>query len=281
MTRHTLHHFSSLEDAPFDVGEYSRMKFGSVVAARHMGRALADDLYSKNRALLRGRDGLVIPSAYDYVQNAATLMTKYMLERLNHHLAMDGAQPFDYTLIHRKRGYSDDYGFLTAEQRAELMEKGQYFVNAEIMRDKLLILVDDVLITGSHERKLEKLLEQRGMDNERLYLYFAEYSGPDATIESRLNFADVVSPIDFVRICRERDHKFSVRPIKYLLSLPKTEARQVMRALSRETLAEAYAGAIAERYYQEPRYVENFMRLRRRTQAIDALRFGRQLRRVA
>lgn len=257
-TRFAVHQFTSLETAGFDPVTYSRLKFGSDSAAREMGYKLATEFFFAHGEKLLANEVVVFASPYNYIPNAATVMTKHFIDRLNELLVFAQGKHVDYSLVHRKVSYTADYGFLSKEKRRSLIDNDSFSVNRDFVKGKLLLFIDDVCITGTHEDKLREILVEENLDNSAVFLYFAEYRGNQADIEGALNFAGVKCLEDFVALTREKNHHVIIRPIKYLLSRSVEELKQSLPNFSDDMIFSMYYGCLAEGYYKIPSYQANF-----------------------
>ncbi len=255
--RYAVHEFDD-QTSPFDFGDYSKLKFGDNAAARKFGEQLADGLVQEHISSLLGNRIVVVPSPYNQVKNAATILTGHFVNRLNHHLVTMKGSPVEYSTINRKVSYINDYGFLPADKRKELIDGDEFYFDPGFYSDKLLLFIDDVRITGTHERKLEEILDERQVQNPRMYLYYANYNGSDPTIESRLNFAAVKTPFDYLNIANKVGSHMIVRPIKYLLGLPQAQLQETIKGMARETVEQLYFGTIGDGLHQIPAYQANF-----------------------
>lgn len=214
-----VHGFSSFEDFE-DLScakRYSRMKFGSDVDARGIGYEMAQALWDRHSDLLLANEVCVIPSPYNYVKNAATVVTEHMINRLNCLLVDANGSHVEYSTIHRKVSYIADYGFLPKEKREALLSNDKFYVNKKFLKGKLLIFVDDIKITGTHEDKIKEILRREKMTNDVIFIYSARYYGSNPEIEAQLNFAAVSTIQDYAKLSRTADHHLLVRPIKFLL----------------------------------------------------------------
>lgn len=258
----SLHQFTSFNDAPFSPEQYSRLKFGSEISAKKIGHALAKSFYEKYADALIANDVVIIPSPYNTVENAATLMTKHFVNALNEFMAHSKGDYVEYSIIHRKVSYTNDYGFLSKEKRKGLIDNDKFYINKGFLRNKLLIFVDDVKITGTHEDKLKEILVKNRMSNDAFFIYFGEYFGNEPEIEARLNFAAIKSVDDYISLSKEDKHKIIIRPIKFLLSANSDDFEKIIFGLSKDKIDDFYFGCLAEGYFKIPKYSENFNRLK-------------------
>lgn len=257
-TRYSAHGFFDLENAPFDISQYSRLKFGSDIAARNMGHELANGYFNTHTAELVANDVVVFASPYNYVPNAATVMTKHFIDRLNELLMDACGRCVEYSVVHRKVSYTNDYGFLSKDQRKKLINNDSFYVNQDFLQGKLLVFVDDVCITGTHEEKLKDVLGREQLDNDAHFLYYAKYSGNTPDIEGRINFYAVDDLEDYVRLMEEPGHHIIIRPLKYLLSQQANDLTKFLSMISEDTIARIFHGCIAEGYFRIPSYQRNF-----------------------
>lgn len=253
-----VHQFSDLQTAGFDPKMYSRLKFGSDHAARVMGYQLATEFFFAHGERILTNDIVVFASPYNYLPNASTVMTKHFIDRLNELLVFAQGKHVDYSLVHRKVSYTADYGFLSKEKRRSLIDNDSFSINRDFIKGKMLLFVDDVRITGTHEDKLVEVLQRDQIDNDAMFLYFANYKGSQADIEGSLNFAAIQNMEDFVALTKEPNHHVIIRPIKYILSRPVEELKAALPGFSDDIVFAMYHGCLAEGYYKIPGYQANF-----------------------
>lgn len=257
-TRYSVHHFSDLEHAGFCPKMYSKLKFGSDSAARTMGHALASGFFAQHSDKILANRLVVIPSPYNYVPNAATVMTGHFVNKLNELTVHAAGRHCEYSIIHRKVSYTNDYGFLSKEKRRGLIDNDSFYLNRDFMEGKMLVFIDDVRITGTHEDKLVEILERDKITNPAAFLYFAQYHGNQPDIEGALNFSYVKNLDDYLHLANEPNHHVIVRPLKYLLSQPADKLQQLCERFPYNTLEQVYHGCLAEGYYKIPGYQNNF-----------------------
>lgn len=258
----SLYNFTSINDIPHK--EYSKLKFGSIKSAEFFGQNLAKAFYSNHRDVFLSNRVVVIPSPYNIVENAATILTKEFVDKINELLVEDGGNVVDYHIIRRKVSYINDYGFLSKKERKNLIDNDEFYLNKEYLKGATLIFIDDVKISGTHEDKLKELLEKEGMENITHYLYIAQYQGSEFDIEAKLNFSAINSLEDYAMLTSSEDIKPLVRPIKYFLSRSEDELFLFVNKFSDKFLSKVYLGALAEGYFRIPSYQENLKFLKER-----------------
>ena len=259
-TQHFAHTFATLAGAGFNTADYSRLKFGSNQAAKRMGRILAESFFKANKLRLAREQFVVIPSPYNYVKNAATVLSEHFVDHLNYLVSrIGGAHAIEWDIIHRKVSYINDYGFLSKEDRKVLIDGDTFSINKDFWGNKNLIFIDDVNITGTHEDKLIEILDVEGVKNDTFFLYFAKYNGTEANTEAALNFSAINSVTAFVQMIKdEPDAKCLVRPIKYLMSQSEITFKVALSQLPLSYVEALYFGCLAEGYNSIEKYEGNF-----------------------
>jgi hypothetical protein len=260
---HYVHKFHDLDSCPFEPTDYSKLKFGSKEVARKFGEDLAESFFAAHADKLMANDCVVIASPYNYIKNAATVMTQYFIAKLNHLMVNACGRNVEYTTIHRKVSYTADYGFLSKEKRQSLLSNDDFYINYDFVIGKTIIFVDDVKITGTHEDKLIEILEENALDGiGHFFLYYANYEGDQPDIESKLNFSGVKDLQDVLDTLDSGDYEMIIRPIKYVMAQPENGFQRVLEDLTTNTLIELYNSCTAEGYYTIPLYQNNFNTLR-------------------
>jgi len=274
---YALHHFTTADwdnsEMPFDPEAYSRLKFGHDWTARKFGESLADGFFETHAAELLSQPVVVIPSPYNYVENAATIMTRYFVRRLNHHLVSANGEHVDYSIIHRKVSYTSDYGFMSAEQRSGLLANDRFYLNEGFYHGKLLVFVDDIRITGSHEVRLRQILDGSHFlrDNKAFYVYYAAMEGDcRPEIEAALNFSSIGTLSEYLQLAAEPNHHVIVRPIKFLLSRDEGEFSAFLDGCDLHVLETIYYGCLGEGYYKIPDYQRSFLMLKHKIESAGA-----------
>lgn len=255
-----VHGFTSLADAPFSPQDYSRLKFGSNDVAKRFGYELAEGFFKAHHVSLLSQQCVVIPSPYNYIRNAATVMAQHFVDRINHLICLNGGNHVEWSTINRKVSYINDYGFLDKEKRKKLIDQDTFFLNKGYLEGKTLIMIDDVNITGTHEEKLVDILDKNGVENNVFYIYYAKYlnGAVGANIEAEINFAGIKDIYDFIELTKEPYHKVIVRPIKFTMGQPEDVFKKVIHLFPEGYIDKLYFGCLGEGYHKIESYRANF-----------------------
>lgn len=258
-TRWSLHKFHNLNNARFDILAYSKLKHGSDLSARLLGNEMAIEFYKNNLEFLLQNQVVVIPAPGTMVPVAATLLAKHFVERLNFLLTTDGYNHVEMNYIYRYMSYNmNTYADISADERAKLLQGDILHINESFIKGKNLIFIDDVCITGTHEKKLEHELELRNINERRIYASYAFYNGDDPSIEGRLNKTCVQNPLDIVWLAQESNFTVTVRCLRFMLEASESEVTQILRGLPRRIREEFCAAAIEKGYYKYPEYQNTY-----------------------
>lgn len=249
---------------PFSATDYSRFKFGSIEVARAFGYELADKfIKNKMPQLIQNnqltRPLVVIPSPYSFITTASGVMAEFFVERLNRYLAMHHFSVVQTAKIHRNTTYREDYGALNAEQRLALIEKDTFHIDAKFCENKTLLFLDDIKITGSHEKIVTRTLDTEGVVSDSFFLYFAELSNPkiDPTIENYLNYFAIDSLSGVHELIKSGDFRFNTRVVKYILNASSSDCKAFLMQQSDIFLNDFFSQAVGNSYHEIDAYREN------------------------
>lgn len=259
-----VHSFDDLENPSFCPRDYSRLKFGSDIVARRFGDEMAEAFYAQHRDLLITDRCVVVPSAFNVVEIAATILARHFMNRLNDLLTREGHRGVEWTIMHRTMSYVADYSFMPKEERAAMLKADKLFINRDFIEGKVLLFVDDVTITGAHEHKIVDFLDSLGLKNPRIFCYYARYNGERADIEAALNQSSIKGADEYVELIREPGHQLVVRAVRFLLDLPTTELATVLRFVDGLFIDKLYHACLAKEYDKQEKYREGFEMIRAR-----------------
>lgn len=258
----SVHQFVSLAGAPFDVEAYSRLKFGSNAVAKMFAYEMADLFYLQYGDILRDMPCVVVPAPSTTVPVAATLMSLHFMNRLNSHCVHRGWDIVEWSMIHRKMSYNNNYSDLSRDERRALMSNDGYDLNTAFLRGKFIIFIDDCRITGTHEEKITSLLAREKMTNDHAFVCYTSYVGDDPSIESRLNHTFIKDAADLVELAREPNHQITTRAIRLLLEYPEDSFEDLLDRAPGGFVESAYHAAMTKGYHHH--YPATFAHLARR-----------------
>ncbi|WP_345954423.1 phosphoribosyltransferase family protein [Mucilaginibacter sp. PAMB04168] len=218
---YSLHKIHSSTSFGFEAADYSRFKFGDDAVAAQYGKALADGFVNNVLAPQNISNQLVIISSpYSFIPTATFALKNHFVSQLNRWLAANQLPVVQETKVHRTITYKEDYGALDAEQRMNLISNDSFHIDAEFLKGKVLVFLDDIKITGSHERMIAKMITEYSLQNEVYMLYFAELANSTIhpNIENYLNYHEVKTIFDLDKIINSGHFCANTRMVKYILN---------------------------------------------------------------
>lgn len=164
--------------------------------------------------------------------------------------------------ISRGHSYLTEYGKMTAKEREEAITSDDFYIDKEFIKDKDLILVDDVYITGAHERRIIKLLREAGFKNTVYFLYYAEYVGPkDPSIEHEINLAAINDLYSIDNIIKNDEFIFNTRVTKFIMSFPPEEFLPFIKYQTNVFRNTLRTNVMGNGYHTQEAFKENFQQL--------------------
>jgi hypothetical protein len=217
---YSLHKINHPYHFGFNPDDYSRFKFGDYAVARAFGEDLADGFIREHLQGNPIREQIVVVSSpYSFIPTATFALKNHFVFRLNRWLADHDFPVVQETKVHRTITYKEDYGELDAEQRLQLIGNDSFHIDKTFLEGKVVLFLDDIKITGSHERMILKMVQEYGLKGGIYMLYFAELKNKTIhpNIENHLNYHFVKSIFDLEPIIRGESFFLNTRVVKYIL----------------------------------------------------------------
>ena len=257
---YALHHIDSTTHFGFDPDDYSRFKFGDETVAAEFGKTLVDGFIGdrlENNPI--EEQIVVISSPYSFIPTATFAMKNWFVYRLNRWLATNGYNVIQEAKVNRTITYKEDYGELNAEQRISLIGNDLFHIDASYLKGKTLIFLDDIKITGSHERMIMKMVDEYKLDNTVYLLYFAELVNKTIhpSIENYLNYHRVKSIFDLEPIIKGDSFAINTRIVKYILNYDFESFRLFIGNQTESFINLLYDMALGNGYHAIEAYTKN------------------------
>ena len=261
----TITHFSGFlidneNEFGFSPVDYSKFKYGAINIAREFGYLLADRVIEKCfKDHYDGRQIVVLPSAFSYIPTASFFMKVFFVEKLNLFLYKNGYPIVQETKINRTVTYREDYGEMSAQDRYNLISGDSFHVDKAYIEDKQLLFLDDIKITGTHERIIIKMLNDAQISNDCYMLYFAELinSNISPKFENYLNnyFVKDLEKVDY--IIKNEDFIFNTRVVKYILNANPEDFKAFINNQTHDFKRDILFQAIGNEYFKFENYLDN------------------------
>jgi len=245
----------------FSPSEYSKFKFGANNYAKKFGHILADKFIARHLAEhYDGTPMYVLPSAYSHIPTPSFYMSVHFVDKLNHYLFQKDFAPVQIGKIDRSVTYREDYGGMSAEQRYDLIRNDEFYFDKIRSENKILVFIDDIKITGTHERMFLELLDKQFVDNRCFMLYFAELVNPKVSpkIENYFNHYFVKTIFDLDYIIKNEDFVFNTRVVKYILNSEHPDCVAFLKLQTNEFVEQLFYLAVGNEYFKFKEYQSNF-----------------------
>jgi len=259
-TSFSLHQVQFAESFSFSPAAYSRFKFGDAIAAEHFGKALARGFIQRLMANIGAEKPIVvISSPYAFIPTATFAMKNYFVYELNRWLADNGRPVVEETKVNRVVTYKEDYGELSAEERIKLIGNDVFHIDGVFVKDKLLVFLDDIRITGSHEKMITKMLAEHKLNNDIYLLYFAELTNKaiPPNVENYLNYYAIKSLFDLDSIIQHERFAINTRIVKYILNADPAVFTIFIQNHTASFLTLLYDMALGNSYHTIEAYQQN------------------------
>lgn len=258
--RYSLHKIDNTDNFGFNPTDYSKFKYGDDKVSEQYGFELAQgfikDILSKNKII---NQIVVISSPFSFIPTATFAMKNYFVYELNKWLSENNLHVVQETKIHRTITYKEDYGELSAEDRMKLISNDHFHIDKTFLENKTLIFLDDIRITGSHERMITKMIEEFELSNDAYLLYFAELTNEfiNPNFENYLNYYYIKSIFDLQKIINSNRFVINTRIVKYLLNYNSNAFKIFIQNQSNKFNGLLYNMALGNSYHTIDEYQEN------------------------
>lgn len=257
---YALHQIHSTEEFGFDPDDYSRFKFGDDLVAKDFGEQLAMGFiadYLQDNFI--ADQMVVISSPYSFIPTATFAMKNYFVHQLNRWLADHDGLVVQEAKVHRTITYKEDYGELSAEDRLKLIGNDSFHIDKHFLEGKTLLFLDDIRITGSHERMILKMVNEYGLTNDIHMLYFAELVNREIhpNVENALNYHQVKSVFDLDDIIKGGFFCFNTRIVKYILNADFNSFSIFIKNQTEDFINMLYNLSLGNGYHLIDAYTEN------------------------
>lgn len=258
--QYSLHRITDNTRLPFSAADYSRFKFGDGQLAHQFGCALARAFTKQFETKLLNTPQIVyVPSPYDAIPTASYAMAAAFKDEVNAFLYRHHKGSLLSSKIHRYKTYTEDYGNLNFEERLNLISSDAYHIDKSFLEGRMVLFLDDIRITGSHEIIIKRLLEKEKISGDFFFLYYALLENPDIapSFENYLNYYEVSDIHKIATLFQEPHFIMNTRVIKYILKSSSEDVQIILSEAPRQRLEELVAYAIGNNYHLMDDYKTN------------------------
>ena len=252
------HYISEENNFGFSAKEYSKFKFGSSKIGQLYGDELFEKLINqKNREISSYKKIYVFTSPYDFIPTATNTMFESFFNKLFKHLTSKCV--VEKRKIHRNTTYTNDYGSLSKDQRMKLISNDSFNLKNDFEGNELLIFLDDIKITGSHEFVVKKTLKKNRITNDVFFMYHAILNNKniDPIFENYLNYSYVKGVNEILKIYNKSDFVLNTRFTKYILQLSDDDINYFLSCIDTDGIEAIIIASKGNKYNNIPEYYNN------------------------
>lgn len=246
----------------FSAKDYSKFKFGSSKIGQLFGDGLFKKLInSKNSEINSYKKIYIFTSPYDFIPTATNTIFDSVFDKLSKHLNTKCV--VEKRKIHRNTTYTDDYGSLSKDQRMKLISNDSFNLKNDFEGNELLIFLDDIKITGSHEFVVKKTLNENRIKNDVFFMYHAILNNKniDPTFENYLNYNYVRGVDEILKIHNESDFVLNTRFTKYILKLNDNDINYFLLNIKKIELEKIILASKGNKYDKISEYSVNWEKI--------------------
>ena len=207
----------------FDVIEYSRFKYGKLSPAKAYGYAVAHAFIRDFPELAATNKRIVVTGpSYKYLPTPAQGIADAFSCALNVYRAYRGLEPTVPMHVIRSRVGTDTYAMVSLTERMKLNGQSEHHVDAGLVRDSVIIVVDDVKLTGQTEQRMHERLTPHAPDT-ICYLHLAVVENTVETVEGEMNSAFLTTLDTIASDIETADFRLCSRVFDFILKWPNAE----------------------------------------------------------
>lgn len=266
MYNFSVHCIEEKDRIRFSPEEYSKFKYGNIeIARKYAGEIGSSLIYFElfNKLLKKRNEIFVLSSPYSFIRTASSFIAEHLFYFLSSHFLKSNIQ-VHYGKINRKVSYIEDYGQMNASERYNLIARDEFSCDYDLLKDKLIIALDDIRVTGTHERIVENVLTPILNYSDVLYTYYIKIDSQniEPQYENYLNYYFVKSIDQIQSMIKESDFQFNTRVVKYILSQEENRFKKFVSYMDLDQIYELYKLSLGNLYYIFPKMQVNIYYLK-------------------
>lgn len=232
---------------------YSKFKHGSKTQARNFGKEVADVCeFQENSSLV------IYSAPHNNIHTASNAFKDYLLSYCSKQF-MEKNISIKQGKVNREYSYDNDYGMMSKEEREKSISSDLFHIDKTFIEENdVLVFIDDIKITGSHEKRICEMLVRENINNQVVFVYIAEYLGESPQIEHLLNHKKVNNLRDINDIIRNEEFIFNTRVVKFILKADIENFVNFILYQSKTFQETLFSLSILNCYHKNEKYKTNF-----------------------
>lgn len=210
-------------EQPFNVVEYSRFKYGKLSPATTYGHAVALAFIRDLPELATTTKRIVVTGpSYKHLPTPAQGIADAFSSALNVYRIHKGLEPAVPMHVIRSRVGTDTYAMVSLAERMKINGQSEHHVDADLVRDAIVIVIDDVKLTGQTEQRMHERLIPH-MPDTICYVHLAVLENTVETVEGEMNSAFLTTLDTIASDIETADFRLCSRVFDFILKWPNTE----------------------------------------------------------
>ncbi len=141
---------------------FSRFKYGWLPPATTYGNRLADLTVDQLARVSRGRRVYIVSAPYKYLPTASHAIAQQLCRNLSLRAHRAGFEPPVLLPFHKDKAGDSSYAKGGMDVRLATLSGLSLHIDESLVRDNVIVVVDDIRMTGSAECKTAEYLESLG-----------------------------------------------------------------------------------------------------------------------
>lgn len=257
-------HIVALSGVPHNSTAYSRMKYGSRRYARELGILLGSAIVRQSTDLIKTQRVTAV-CTYKTVPLAATILTDVVVSVINQFRYNNGLEPVERVHVAMEKLLPVDYSRLDVSGRKKYIADTGYVLPPGSVEDTVVVVIDDIKVTGGAEQLIRDLLKDRGHVGV-VWGYLAtmdlstSVKGAEApSVEYQINTTGVKGFGDLLDIIENDGMIITLRTLKMIMEeTDKQKVIEFLETISLNTLFDLYDGVLSNGLHYLSYYKEGF-----------------------
>jgi hypothetical protein len=266
MHRFSVHNVKDKNSICFSPLEYSKFKYGNIEIARKFAFEIGNSIlnFDTFQELLKDKNEIfVLSSPYSFIRTASSYIAEYFFYYLSNHFLTSNIK-VHFGKINRSVSYIEDYGQMNANERFNLIAKDEFSCDYDLLKEKLIIAIDDIRVTGTHEKIVQNVLTPILDSSNVIYTYYIKIDSQsiEPQYENYLNYFYVKSLEEIKELINQYDFKFNTRVVKFILGQDSYVFREFIKSIEPTKIYDLYKLSLGNLYYIFPKMQSNIYYLK-------------------
>ncbi|MBU1431448.1 phosphoribosyltransferase family protein [Myxococcota bacterium] len=241
--------------------EFSKFKYGDPESISLFAGLIASEILEKlGPEIIASPDHWrIVYPARKAIPTAATLLA----DHVNYILLKKYKIDLNKIYLKRRRVFNGDFGEIKSQNTRESQIFDNFFYDGDDLNGKKTIFIEDALVSGTHYRETQRVLELSGVNLTHIHGFFIAdiesktFVKEGYSVENKINHIWVKSPYEMIEILQKSDVVVTARMIKFIFKFETDKFKEILDKIDLYQLAELYSAALDENLNEDPRFLEH------------------------